>query len=111
MYQELMECDNCSRSLPISKFDLTGRDPETCFRCRVESISFTNPIKSGQGDDAWRHDTIRGFQRRQIQEAADNNLEAIPAWHTTGTGTTAGSMKRLSDHMNKTSESAVSDAK
>lgn len=105
-----IECDNCGRELPIGKFDLSGRDPGTCFKCRVSTISFTNPIKTGQGDDAWRHDTIRDYQRRKVAEAAEQGHEAIPAWHTTGTGTTSGSMQRLSDHLNK-SEQVKSDAK
>lgn len=78
-----MICSNCQRNLPADKFNPDCHTPDVCFRCRVSSISYTNPIKSGQGDDMWRHDTIRGSVRRQVDEARANGLDPVPK-HTSG---------------------------
>ena len=92
-----MECSNCLEEKPASSFNAESFSPDVCFHCRVSSVSWANPLKSAQGDDAWRHDTIKDFQRRQVAEAKENGLDPIPAWHNTNTGTTAAGMKKIQE--------------
>ena len=73
-----MICDTCGIEKDADKFNPESFSPGTCFRCRVSGISMTNPIKTGQGEDQWRHSTIREFCRNQVAEAASNGLEAVP---------------------------------
>lgn len=91
----VMMCTTCREEKPASSFNAESFTPDVCFRCRVSSIGFANPLKSAQGDDAWRHDTIKAFQRRQIAEAAENGYEAVPAWHKTNTGPSPAGLKKL----------------
>lgn len=78
-----MRCEDCGEERPESSFNAESFSPMTCFRCRVRGIGFTNPIKSGQGDDQWRHSTIRESARIQVAEAKSNGLDPVPK-HTAG---------------------------
>ena len=79
----LKACDTCHTAKDESKFRADCFSPNTCFSCRVGGVAFTNPIKSGQGEDQWRHSTIAEYNRIQVAEAAANGLEAVPK-HTAG---------------------------
>ena len=90
-----MICSNCLDHKPASSFNAESFTPDVCFRCRVSSVGFTNPLKAASGEDAWRHDTLKDFGRRQVAEAAENGLEAIPAWHNTNTGPAPSTLKKM----------------
>lgn len=78
-----MICEHCGENKPASAFNPESFSPTTCFRCRVSGVSFANPIKSGQGEDQWRHSTIRESVRQQVSEARANGLDPVPK-HTAG---------------------------
>jgi hypothetical protein len=40
MGHQTMECIDCGRELPLTKFNLEGPDPESCFRCRIQGTQF-----------------------------------------------------------------------
>lgn len=74
----MIECNTCGRPKPESNYNPESFSPDTCFKCRVRGVAFTNPIKTGQGEDQWRHSTIAEACRNQVAEAASNGLEAVP---------------------------------
>lgn len=78
-----MKCDTCETEKPDSAFNAESFSPLTCFKCRTQGVSFTNPIKSGQGEDQWRHSTVSESVRTQVAEAKSNGLEPVPK-HTAG---------------------------
>jgi len=80
-----MRCEDCGEDKPASSFNAESFSPTTCFRCRVQGVAFTNPIKSGQGVDQWRHTTIAEHNRTQIAEAMANGLERPEPKHTSST--------------------------
>ena len=90
------KCTTCLEEKPDSKFNAECFTPDVCFRCRVSGVAFTNPIKSGQGDDQWRHSTIAEHNREIVTEGRKNGLDPVPVGNVS-TGTTAGGMKRLQD--------------
>lgn len=86
-----MICDTCGKEKDLGQFNLGGPSPETCFKCRVSSVS----VGFGGNREFFHNDTLKGFQERTVKEGRANGLDPVPAWHTTGTGTTAGGMARL----------------
>lgn len=78
-----MICEDCGETKPASSFNAESFSPTTCFKCRVSSVSFGNPIKSGQGADQWRHTTIRESVRKDVADARANGLDPVPR-HTAG---------------------------
>lgn len=73
-----MICTSCQEEKPASSFNAESFTPDVCFRCRVSSVGFTNPIKSGQGEDQWRHSSIRESVRKSVAEAKANGLDPVP---------------------------------
>ena len=90
-------CDTCHTAKPESQFRADCFSPNTCFSCRVNGISFTNPIKTGQGEDQWRHSTIAEYCRNQVAEAAENGLEAVPVKTAGGYAPSAKQMSKIKE--------------
>ena len=97
-----MICSNCRTDQPASRFNPDSFSSDVCFRCRVSSVAWTNPIKSGQGEDQWRHSTLAESARNIVKEGRENGLDPIPVGNVS-TGTTAGGMKRLQEAHKKIS--------
>lgn len=94
-----MECVDCGKEKPASSFNAESFSPKTCFRCRVSGVSFTNPIKTGQGEDQWRHSTIKESNRLQIKEAKDNGLDPVPAKSAGGYTPSAKQLDKLKQNV------------
>jgi hypothetical protein len=75
-----MTCDTCGEEKPLSKFNLESFSPETCFRCRVESVD----IGFGGFRDAFHGDTlvggtIKSDNEHTINEGRANGYDPVPA--------------------------------
>lgn len=92
-----MICSNCGENKPASKFNKDSFSPTMCFRCRVSGVAFTNPVKSGQGADVWRHDTLKEFGRRTVEEGRKNGLDPVPR-KAPGDAVGAGTLNKLKAH-------------
>ena len=89
-----MVCDTCGQAQSVEKFNDDCPNPNTCFRCRVSGVRLGIPGRS-QDADLWRHSTIAEQQRTQVKAAADNGLEAIPAWTSTSYAPTKKQLDKL----------------
>lgn len=73
-------CDTCGEEWPLDRYNLTGRDPETCFKCRSRTIG-TSFQGSQPGDTrGFWHDTTL---KQSVKEITDgfkqrNGVDPVP---------------------------------
>ena len=63
------ECVDCGRNLPSAKFNRESYSPDTCFRCRIQGVSFgyTAGRESFHGDNL-RGGTIASDNRETVKD-------------------------------------------
>jgi hypothetical protein len=90
-----MECSDCGRNLPITKFNVESGAPTSCFKCRVSTIrlGFTAGKSSFHGDDLVGG-TIASDNRHTVAEARANGHEPVPAGYK-ASGVSAKELSRL----------------
>lgn len=100
-------CVDCGHSLPNDKFNEESFSPETCFRCRISGVSLAIPAKSADVD-SWRHDTIRDYGRRIVEEGRANGLDPVPAKYAGGVAPSQKTLDTLKEnHLARPTKVAV----
>jgi hypothetical protein len=86
-----MECIDCGRELPLSKFNLEGPDPESCFRCRVQGTQFGY----GGHKEAFHDGTNAERTRTAMAEARAQGYDPVPVQTAGGIGVSQRELDRL----------------
>lgn len=75
----MKQCDSCEQILPLDKFNLESRSPDSCFRCRIQSvrIGFGGRKESFHGDSL-QGGTIASDNRYIVEEGRKNGLDPVP---------------------------------
>ena len=91
-------CDTCGEELPDNKFNLESFNPETCFRCRVQSVrlGFTAG-KAGFHGDHLVGGTIASDNRHTVELARSNGHDPVPVKTAGGVGVSSKELSRLKE--------------
>ena len=97
------DCVTCGRNLPSDRFNRESFSPDSCFRCRIEGVSFGYTAgRSSFHGDTLVGGTIASDNRNTMMEARAQGHEPVPLVNGEGSYTpTAGQNDRLKKTLEK----------